>query len=178
MTCCNNRSDLVRLVAGLMELSAITAPKAAGKDYVVTEVVAGDDLARLADAMVAYGEESGKINFDRDARGVAAAGALLLIGLKDAKTLGLNCGACGYSRCADLPAPTEGPEFTGPLCAWRLMDLGIAAGSAVKTASIHNVDNRIMYRIGVLARKLGMIDADVAFGIPLSVTGKSIYFDR
>lgn len=173
---CNN---LLEMVAGLMELSAVTAPKAAGKNYVVTKVVAGDDLTRLADAMVAYGTESGKTNFDRDARGVAAAGAMLLVGLKDARTLGLNCGACGYSKCADLPSPAaEGPEFAGPYCAWRLIDLGIAAGSAVKTASIHNVDNRIMYRIGVLARKLGMIDADIAFGVPLSATGKSIYFDR
>ncbi|MGE5577770.1 MAG: DUF2148 domain-containing protein, partial [Syntrophothermus sp.] len=59
-----------------------------------------------------------------------------------------------------------------------LIDLGIAAGSAVKTASLLNVDNRVMYRIGVLARKLGLIDADVVLGIPLSATGKSPYFDR
>jgi len=58
------------------------------------------------------------------------------------------------------------------------MDLGIAVSSAVKTASIHNVDNRIMYRIGPVARKIGLIDADVALGVPLSATGKNIYFDR
>ncbi|OPZ62998.1 MAG: hypothetical protein BWY85_01897 [Firmicutes bacterium ADurb.Bin506] len=176
MSCKGN--DLLEMVAGLMELSAVTAPKAAGKNYVVTKVVAGEDLARLADAMVAYGVETGKGNFDRDARGVAAAGAVLLIGLKDARVLGQNCGACGFSKCADLPSPVEGPEFSGPYCAWRLIDLGIATGSAVKTASIHNIDNRIMYRIGVIARKLGMFDADIALGVPLSATGKSIYFDR
>ncbi len=38
--------------------------------------------------------------------------------------------------------------------------------------------NRIMYRIGTVARQLGMIDADYVMGIPLSATGKSIYFDR
>jgi uncharacterized ferredoxin-like protein len=41
-----------------------------------------------------------------------------------------------------------------------------------------NVDNRIMYRVGVVARELELIDADFVMGIPLSVTGKSIYFDR
>ncbi|MES0344415.1 MAG: DUF2148 domain-containing protein, partial [Anaerolineales bacterium] len=41
-----------------------------------------------------------------------------------------------------------------------------------------NVDNRIMYRAGVVARELGLIDADYVMGIPLSVSGKSIYFDR
>ncbi len=59
-----------------------------------------------------------------------------------------------------------------------MIDLGIALGSAVKTASIHNVDNRIMYRAEVVARKLGMIEGEVVVGIPLSVTGKSPFFDR
>jgi uncharacterized ferredoxin-like protein len=56
--------------------------------------------------------------------------------------------------------------------------MGIALGSAVKTASLLNVDNRIMYRAGAVAREMGLIDADVVMGIPLSATGKSIYFDR
>ena len=42
-------------------------------------------------------------------------------------------------------------DFKGPNCMLRLLDLGIALGSAVKTAQIHNVDNRIMYRAGVAA---------------------------
>jgi uncharacterized ferredoxin-like protein len=59
-----------------------------------------------------------------------------------------------------------------------LLDLGIAIGSAVKTASLHNVDNRIMYRIGRIAKELKIMEANVVIGIPLAVTGKSIYFDR
>jgi len=170
--------DALELVAQLMEISARTAPKAVGKDFVETKVVAGDDLKSLAEQMELYGQETGKKNYDRDARGVAAAGALLLVGLKDAAPCGLNCGACGYSACADLPDLAEGREFAGPICAWRLVDLGIALGSAAKTASIHNVDNRIMYRIGVVARKMGLVDADVACGVPLSASGKNPYFDR
>ena len=72
----------------------------------------------------------------------------------------------------------EGFEFTGPSCAWRLLDLGIALGSAVKTASLFNADNRVMYRIGVAARKAGLIEGEIAIGVPISATGKSIYFDR
>lgn len=170
--------SVLKLAAELMELSARTAPKAAGKDFVVTAVVTGEDLRRLAEDMEKYGTESGKKNFDRDGRNVAGSGAVLLVGLSGAQAAGLNCGACGRSRCADLPAAADGPEFAGPFCAWRLMDLGIALGSAVKTASLLNVDNRIMYRIGVSARRLGLISADVVAGIPLSASGKSPYFDR
>ena len=171
--------NILKQVAELMALSARTAPKAGGQDYVVLKVLVGEDLARLGQAMEQYGKDTGKVNFDRDGRNVANSAAVLLVGLKDARTVGLNCGACGKDKCALLEAEGhDGPEFFGPVCAWRLIDLGIAIGSAAKTAGILNADNRIMYRAGVLARKLGMIDADIVAAIPLAGTGKSIYFDR
>lgn len=170
--------DAIRLVADLMCVAARTAPKAVGKDFIVTGVVEGDDLLELANGMVEYGKASGKINYDRDGRNVAASSACVLIGLKDAEVCGLNCGACGHDKCVDLPKLHEGPEAEGPVCAWRIIDMGIAVGSAVKVASIHNIDNRIMYRVGAVAKKMGLIDADILIGIPLSVSGKNVYFDR
>jgi uncharacterized ferredoxin-like protein len=35
-----------------------------------------------------------------------------------------------------------------------------------------------MYRVGVLARQMKLIDSDYVLGIPVSASGKSIYFDR
>ncbi|MDZ4132968.1 MAG: DUF2148 domain-containing protein, partial [Dethiobacteria bacterium] len=102
-----------------------------------------------------------------------------IISLKDPVNLGLNCGACGYNKCDEQKENLKkGFEFNGPLCAWRLIDLGIALGSAVKTASLFNADNRIMYRIGVVALREKLIEGEIAIGVPLSATGKSIYFDR
>ena len=166
----------LRMVADLMAISARTAPKTAGQDFVVTKIIEGDDLKRLAEKMFEFGERTGKGNFDRDGANVRNSDALLLIGVKDAKPLGVNCGACGFDKC--LKPNTHEGEFKGPQCAYRLLDMGIALGSAVKTAGLLNVDNRIMYRTGVVAREMGLIDADVVVGIPLSATGKSIYFDR
>ncbi|MDY7080149.1 MAG: DUF2148 domain-containing protein [Chloroflexota bacterium] len=163
-------------VAELMTISARTAPKAAGQDFVVVETVVGENLQRLGQAMIAFGERTGKSNFDRDGKNVLDSEAVILIGLKDAKTLGLNCAACGSETCIK-PNTVDG-EFRGPNCAIRLLDMGIAIGSAVKMAGMLNVDNRIMYRAGVVAREMGLIDADFVMGIPLSATGKSIYFDR
>jgi len=51
-------------------------------------------------------------------------------------------------------------------------------GSAVKMASDLNADNRIMYSVGVAAKTLEVIDADVIVGIPISAEGKNIFFDR
>ncbi len=167
----------LRVAAELAAVSARTAPKSKGEDFVKVMIVEGDELKRLADAMVEYGARTGRRNFDRDGNNVRSSGAMLLIGLKDARPCGLNCGACGFPTCNEV-IPRELDEFKGPQCAWRHQDLGIAVGSAVKTLSMLNIDNRIMYRAGVVARKAGFCDWDMVMGIPLSVTGKNIYFDR
>lgn len=171
--------NALKMAAEFMALSARTAPKTAGKDYIEVKVIDDEaELVRLGEEMAAYGEKHGKRNYDRDGRGIASCGAVLLVAVKNAATAGLNCGACGYNDCTKLPKPHDGVEFAGPFCPWRFVDLGIAVGSAVKTASMLNVDNRIMYRIGVVARKMQLIEGDVVLGIPLSATGKNIFFDR
>ncbi|KUK66136.1 MAG: hypothetical protein XD85_0401 [Parcubacteria bacterium 34_609] len=53
-----------------------------------------------------------------------------------------------------------------------------AAGKDFVVTSLLGIDNRIMYRIGVVAKKAGFIEASLVMGIPCSVTGKNIYFDR
>lgn len=170
-------SDL-RVVADLMAIAARTAPKSAGQDFVVIHIVEGEQVQALAENMIKFGQRTGKANFDRDGKNVANSDSVLLIGINDAKSVNLDCGACGAEACTALLINSHEGEFRGPQCAFRLLDMGIALGSAVKTASILNVDNRVMYRAGVVAREMGLIDADFVMGIPLSATGKSIYFDR
>jgi uncharacterized ferredoxin-like protein len=171
--------DGIDTVAQLMAISATTAPKSKGENFVQTKLLKGQVLKELADAMFAFGQRTKKKDFDRDSKNVAQSEAVLLIGLKKANVLGLDCAACGFANCKALQKqPKESGEFVGPTCAFRLLDMGIALGSAVKTASMLNVDNRIMYRVGVVVREMNIVDWEFVMGIPLSVTGKSIYFDR
>jgi len=172
-----NPADVVRNAVEMMALSARTAPKSAGKDFVQIKILYGEDITRLGEEMIKYGIENNKRNFDRDGENIKNSPAVLLVGLKDSQTVGLDCGACGFDHCSECQEHT-GPEFDGPQCALRILDMGIAIGSAVKMAGILSIDNRIMYRAGVIARKIGLIEASFAMGIPFSVTGKNIYFDR
>jgi uncharacterized ferredoxin-like protein len=166
-------------VARMMELAARTAPKTRGEDFIEIKIISGDDIVHLADMMLAFGKEKNKPGFGRDAGNLRKSTVAMLIGLKDTKTAGLDCGACGYGTCAGLGyAVKPKSDFAGPICSLRVTDLGIALGSAVKTAQLFNVDNRIMYRVGVAARFGGLVDWEMVMGIPLSATGKSIYFDR
>ena len=162
-------------------ISARTAPKAKGEDDLFTALVLGKEKEVLAREMEKTGEERKAERFKRDAGNVRDSYAVVLLGIRGTKTLGLNCGACGFATCEEYGrAPKKtGPDFVGPLCHLKLMDLGVALGSAVKTASDLNVDNRVMYQIGAAARRLKMLpEADVIYGIPISAKGKNIYFDR
>lgn len=163
--------------AEYMAIAARTAPKTRGDDFVGIKIITGEDIQKLAEAIIQYGEKNNQPKWNRDGENVKKSEAILLLALEDPKPVALNCGACGYSRCADLKT-VEGPEFSGPLCAWRLIDIGIALGSAVKTASIFNLDNRIMYRVGAMAKKTGIMEGPMVVGIPVSAEGKNIYFDR
>lgn len=170
-------SSVMQLVAELMSVAAKTAPKCLGQDFVDIQVVSGEKLQLLADEMVKYGQECGKVNFDRDAANVRNSAAVVFVALRENKPLGLNCGACGHDLCVDLES-REGSEFVGPLCAWRVLDVGIALGSAAKMAGILNVDSRIMYRPAVVARKIGLVRGDILCAIPIAATSKNIFFDR
>jgi len=174
----------VVVVARLMELAARTAPKGKGTDVLVTRILTGDELGTLAGAMREFGEQKGYSFFLRDAANIEESDACLLIGVKGQVHPGLNCGGCGHATCDEMLAargtsPGEGSPFSGPNCVIRMADIGIALGSAVKTASIHNVDNRIMYSGGVGALNLGWLeDSTVAYAVPLKASGKNIFFDR
>lgn len=73
---------------------------------------------------------------------------------------------------------SEDWEFQGPICQLRCIDLGIAVGSAAKTASLNNVDTRCQTRIAAAARHQGIIKADLAVALSMSVSHKKIFFDR
>lgn len=167
--------------AKLMAVSARTAPKSGGKDDIHILIVYGEEKDKLAEEMVKIGEERKIQGFLRDAKNVKDSSAVVLIGVEGIKKFGLNCGACGFKTCDEFEKAekTKGLDFSGPTCIFKALDLGIALGSAVKTASLLNVDNRIMYRIGAAATRLKLMpESSVIMGVPISAKGKNIYFDR
>lgn len=169
--------ETVQLVGGLMELAARTAPKGLGQDFIEAMVLTKEQRVALGKEMIALAPEKGA-NWERDGQNVLDSDAVVLIGLLPHKGVGLNCGACGFASCEEFNRTKVSRDFDGPNCAVRMLDLGIALGSAVKVASEMNVDNRIMYRIGVAAKRLGLGNSNLSHGIPLSATGKNIFFDR
>ena len=188
------RVDTVRQVAKLMAASAITAPKSGGQlflagkhNFMETGIVDdADERHRIAEWLRARGVERREQIWFRDAEVAEAVDAILFVGLlPEWYPPNYDCGACGYATCAEFLHFTKALrddsaelEFAGPVCNLRDIDLGIAVGSAAKTAAIHSVDCRCQTRAAVAARKLGIIEADHAVALSLSVTHKAIGFDR
>lgn len=162
----------IEQVAHLMCAAARTAPKARGIDNIETIIVKKKYIARLARLMQKTAKSENRPSFMRDAKNILKCETLVLIGTK-IKPIGLNCGFCGFSTCALA-------EKHGVTCSYNPLDLGIAAGSAVGIAALFHIDNRIMYSVGKTAINLRFFTKNVkiALGIPLSVTGKNIFFDR
>lgn len=176
--------EAARIVAMIMAASARTAPKTRGLDCVKTLILDGEDLQALA-AHMEKAESKSQYTaalLKGNAKNVRVSSCVLLVGVAgNPKRIEapLDCGACGYEGCSGLAKVARRTKvFTGPTCMFQALDLGIALGSAVKISSEFNIDSRIMYSIGVAAKEMQLLDSDIIIGVPLSVTGKSPYFDR
>ncbi len=177
----NGEKEAVLEAAKLMLAAARTAPKTAGVDDIVTLIVYGKEKDVIADKMEEIADERKIEGFKRDAKNVRDSNAVVLIAVRGDKSIGLDCGSCGYEGCQefDKAKKKSGKDFIGPTCIFKALDLGISLGSAAKMASMLNIDNRIMYRVGTAASKLKLLpQATIIMGIPVSARGKNIYFDR
>lgn len=186
--------DAVRHVAKLCAVAAMTAPKSGGQlflkggtAFIETVIVEEKPtLKKLADWLRAQGDKHKEAIWYRDADTAEKLDLVLFIGLAEWYPPQYDCGACGFGTCAEFlqarpKHQTEASsdwQFDGPICQLRCIDLGIAVGSAAKTASLNNIDTRCQTRIAAAARHLQIIKADVAVALSMSVSHKNIFFDK
>lgn len=152
---------------------ARTAPKGHGRYTLHTLVLTGDEKERLAQKMEEAREMGSGMNawYGRDAANVRMAQAVVLIGT-DQKQRGVpHCGFCGFGECG-------GCRTVGENCAFAYVDLGIAVSSAATVAAVDMTDNRVMYSVGKAAAEMEYGKNVLWLGIPLSVSGENIFFDR
>jgi len=160
-------------VADLMMAAARTAPKGCGVDNLEAILIDGKEKDTLAEQMRKIAEETGETFYGRDGNSIDRCPVVVGLGIKNIPRGLENCGFCGFADCAEMTK-------AGANCAFNITDLGIAVGSAAAVASDHRFDNRIMFSIGKAAIRLKYLSENVrvAYGIPLSASGKNIFFDR
>lgn len=162
----------IEQVANLMAAAARTAPKTRGIDNIYVVILTEKDVGKLIPKMLEIAKRDNRPSCERDAKTIETVKVCVVMGAKS-NPAGLNCGFCGFKTCEEL-------KSKGGICAYNSMDLGIAVSSAAEIANQFHVDNRLMFSIGKATLELGLFDKEIkqAIGIPLSVTGKNIFFDR
>jgi uncharacterized ferredoxin-like protein len=162
-------------IASSMCAAARTAPKARGNDNITALVLTGtekDALAEKMDEINMREFEGMSAIFPRDAKNLRSAQAVVLIGVKKVYAGLKFCSFCGFEDC-------DRCKEAGGRCAYNMIDLGIALGSAVSIAADNRADNRVMYTIGKAAAEMNYADDSVVWhAIPISLSGKNIFFDR
>lgn len=168
----DTRTERLLQVANEMMTAARTAPKGKGFDIIEVALVTGEDIRQVSESMLEYSKKNGLKFITRDAENILQAEAIVLIGTAQ-KIHSLNCGYCGFDTCA---AKNEFPEIP---CAINTVDVGIAIGSACSVAADRRVDSRVMFSVGRVAQELGLLPGcSSIYGIPISCSSKSPFFDR
>jgi len=155
-------------------LACITAPKTRGRSNLKILILTKETIIDLSKKMKDLALSTGLKSFERDAGNILECETILLIGTRY-KSLGLNCGYCGFLSCNDKEKDSNKP------CVFNICDLGIAISSAVSLASLFHIDNRIMFTIGKAAIELNLFkDNEIKFalGVPFTAKIKNPFFDR
>ena len=161
-------------VAKSMIAAARTAPKGKGMSSLSTMIITGVDLQKLADHTKKMGETYELPGFIRDSGNILRTSVAVAFGCT-IEPLGLKrCGMCGFKNCDEKRQHPNVP------CVFNPGDLGIAMGSALSIAADNRVDNRVMYSAGQALMELGWLGEGIkiAYVVPLSISSKSIFFDR
>lgn len=160
-------------VAKKMVAAAVTAPKGCGIDNIEAMILDGDEMLELAKHCRDIGLETGTDFFVRDAKTIEMSHCVVLIGANNSPILLDGCGLCGLENCANTMEK-------GANCAFNIVDLGIAIGSAVSVAADNRIDNRVLFSGGMAALRMNCFpdNVNVCFAIPLSTYTKNIFYDR
>jgi uncharacterized ferredoxin-like protein len=167
------KKETLRLVAQKMMLAALTAPKTRGIDSIAAAMAEGEDIIAISNKLKEMGEADGPGSYlTRDSKNILLADVIVLVGVRFIP-LDMDCGFCGYS-CAEQRSNPRQP------CTFNVVDLGIAIGSAVSIAADNRADSRVMNSVGLAAKEMNLMGDEIGliFGIPLSCSSKSPFFDR
>ncbi len=172
----------VKDVANLMVAAATTAPKSKGFDDLTIEIVSGVTISQIAKEIKKMRQEDLTSQtfwfLEPDAEAIKESVVIFLIGIHAKRPpLILDCQACGFETCADYEQAIRQNKTTA-LCAFKILDLGIALSSATTVAAQHFIDNRMMWSVGMAAQRLDLIKGDIVLGIPLAAKGSNPFFDR
>ncbi len=156
-------------ITDLMAISAKSAPKVEGISNLEIAILDDAEKEILAEEMFQLADEFNDESYSSLGINIESAERIMLIGLEDPSSIGLDCKACGFKDCAEFDEKSQKGIFEGPNCIFKVLDLGIALGSALKTAMMHNVRADVIIKGGLAAKDIGLSSSTVCLAIPVTL---------
>ncbi len=164
----------VDLIAKLMTISATTAPKAEDLSFVEIQPLDEAEKEILVEELFQMAEEDEEYSHIGEI--ISESDKVMLLGLEEHPPFGLDCKACGFKDCLEFSKVKTEHIFQGPNCVYRILDLGIAIGSALKTADAHNVRADILIKAGLAAKHIGLSTSNIVMAVPIYIQGSDSFF--
>ena len=159
--------DGMDIVARLMVVSTMKANREDDSPDLEVTILEKVQRGILAEELFQMAEQKEDDDYTRVGEHVLNSGGMILVGLNDRTTRGLDCKACGFSGCEELMSVETSDIFEGANCLFRVLDMGMALGSALRTADMHNVKTEIMPLAGLAAKRLGLSQSRMVLAVSL-----------
>lgn len=172
------KKRITEIVIDLMNISSQTSPKSSD-NFLETMVLEEAEKEMLAEELYQLSDEFDDESFSEEGDLLNSSDEILMIGLKDHPSLGIDCKACGYENCEDFAKADQTKQiFEGPNCVFRLLDLGMSIGHALNTAETHNIDYHISIKGGQGAKNLGLMESRLCLAVPIRVISDKDYHNE
>ncbi len=184
----SDRKDAVQVAARLLLASAVTSPRVGGVGECTVHIVEEEcDIEDLCQQIEMLADENKAWEFfKRDAAMLRDADAVLVVtslrSLTDPSDI--NCNQCGKLTCEYLRKEEKLPQepgvaFTGPLCAFRAMNIAYAIDGIVSLARNMGIDYGVYWSAGLAAKRMGIVPKATGFAlaVAISITEKSPFRD-
>ncbi len=181
--------ECVLEVTKLAATAAYKAPQLTARLDLKTEIVTDEDQEPIMELFAEISPISSLMATDYTAlnhfRENGEPLTFLLLGADLSRSeLGWDCGACGFETCSDFNQYakknfSKGVYWSGPSCAWKMMDFAAACDFACAAAHQYRMETRAMATLGIAAASVGFLpECSFHIGIPVGPPGDLLYFSR
>lgn len=167
--------DSIEIISNLMAISAKSAPKSLGESYLEITLLDKAEKEILTEEMFQMSDELNDDSYGAEGEIIRESAKVIIIGLKEHPPLELDCRACGFEDCDDFSENQIKGIFEGPNCVFHLIDMGMAVGSAIDTAHMHDIKSKISLKGGLAAKNVGMSSSKVCVALMIDLSEEKGY---
>lgn len=160
----------IKTIANLISIASRNSTGDFGKSF--TEVTILDEAEKdmLVEEMFQMSDSRDEEIFVSKGEEIDKSDAVILLGAKEHPGYGIDCKACGFDDCESFEEAEKVEDILeGPNCTYRMIELGIAIGAALKTAGMNSVDAEIMVHAGLAAKHLGLSTSKVCIALSIFI---------